>query len=390
MATTYTSTIEVRCIKEHTCICCGAVYSYEMYRKIKGSASSAAKAAINAKALAAKAMAKDVDQEPCPTCGLYQPDMVGQQRAVRHKRVFWLAMIAFAVIVILRIAYAVQTDTAVWLAVGACAIAVVAHLAIDLANPNRSPESNLQTAAGRVTSGRLRYTPGKVDPGAQLALWPGRSMAHRLALVVLAASLVLVAEPEALRATRSWPLNAECYPPVVGPGDQTRIYMDGKITSVKGYWRGRPDVTVKEPGPTAHKLPVEARTNQNDWGSTISVKSSEKNNSSTPWVAVSLPADSSLAGKAVDCNINLQVTYPEMEGSTNYATQSSKMTRSLTLQLAPVVGAGGSYDGWWWSGTVLGMGLILFCGLCLLRAARGLQRRANPTRVLVPGNPPPV
>ena len=84
MAKTYTSTIAVSCWKEHTCIRCGAVYAYEFVRNIKGQGSTEAKASLKAQAAADKAIRRDVDMQPCPTCGLYQPDMVGQQRARRH------------------------------------------------------------------------------------------------------------------------------------------------------------------------------------------------------------------------------------------------------------------------------------------------------------------
>jgi hypothetical protein len=133
-------------------------------------------------------------------------------------------------------------------------------------------------------------------------------------------------------------------------------------------------------------IPASATTNENNWGQTISAKSSEKNSGSTPWVAVSLPDDPSLAGKAVTCDIALDVAFPEATGSSNFQTVSRKMGRQVTMQLAQTPGAGASYNDWWWEGTVGGLVLLLACALALVGTARGLQRKAHPTRLL---SPPP-
>jgi hypothetical protein len=390
MAKTYTSTIEVRCFKEHTCVCCGALYSYELVRTVKGTAGTAEKASANAKRSAAAALEREVDMEPCPTCGLLQPDMIGQRRVKRFKPVFWIALIVFAAIVIMRAAYLIQADIAIWAAAAAAAVAVTALWRIDTGNPNRNPEANRELAAGRVASGAVAHKPGKVVPGAQELVRPALSMGHRLTLVLLFAAVVMAAAPELVRVARHWPLNADCYPPVVGPGDQPRIYMDGKITSIKGYWRGRPQVAMHEAGSAGRTFPVTATTNQNDWGSTISAKSSEKNSSATPWVNVLVPEDASLAGKTATCDIQMNVEYPALAGSSNFQRTTSKMHKSVTMQLAPAAGAGSNYNEWWWEGTVGGMALILLCVLFLQGSARGLARQARPTRLLGPAAPAPA
>jgi hypothetical protein len=347
-------------------------------RKVSGSASTKEKAIVNAQAAAKRAVEREVDMEPCPTCGLLQPDMVGQRRAKRHKALFWLALVVFATIVILRISYAIRTDTAIWAAVAACAVVALLHLIVDLPDPNRNVDGNKMLAEQRVSAGAVRHTAGQFTPGStELSRIP-RTMGHRLVLLLLLLAVALAAEPEAIRLARGWPLNTECYPPVVGPGDRARIYMTEKIDSVKGYWRGRPRVVVHEQG-AGRKLQATAETNQKDWGSSISVKSSEKHNKSTPWVNVSMPDEASLAGKPVTCDIDLNISYPEMQGSSSFHELRSRMQRSVNLQLAPR-GAGASYDEWWWTGTVLAMGIALVCGACLWRAARGLQKRANATR----------
>ncbi len=379
MGTTYTSTIEVRCWKEHTCICCGAVYAYEFVRSIKGSASNAEKASVNARAAVQKALATDTDLHPCPTCGMYQPDMIGQRRAAKHWVAFWLSLVALGIILIVRAAYGMQTNTATWSATIIAGVMALWIFKIDTTNPNGNPAANLQLAAGRVSAGQIRHQAGRPMPGAQDAAQPGRSMVGTMALLMAFTAVALAASPELLRIVRGWPLNADCYPPVVGPGDDTRIYMNQKINSVKGYWRGKPEVAIYEAGTPTHRINALAESNQNDWGSTISAKSSEKNTSSTPWVRVTLPEEPTLAGKTVSCDIALDVRFPEMAGSSSFETHSQKLARSVTMQLAPA-GAGDSYNSWWWEATALGVGSLLLSAILLAVAASALQKRAAPTR----------
>jgi hypothetical protein len=103
-----------------------------------------------------------------------------------------------------------------------------------------------------------------------------------------------------------------------------------------------------------------------------------------------MPDDPALGGKTVGCDVVLGVEYPEVTGSSDFQTVARKMDRNLTLQLAATPGAGGSYDSWWWEGTVGGMVLLLVCALILVGMSRGLQRKANPPRLLSPNRPAPA
>ena len=67
MATTYTSTVQLRCWKQHTCVGCGGSYLYELIRTIQGSAGNADAARANAQKNVQKAIARDTDLHPCPT-----------------------------------------------------------------------------------------------------------------------------------------------------------------------------------------------------------------------------------------------------------------------------------------------------------------------------------
>jgi hypothetical protein len=384
MATTYTSTITIQCWKEHTCAGCGAVYAYPFTRKVTGSSGNAEKARVNAQAKVATTLAREVDQHACPSCGLYQLDMIGQQRAKRHWLVFWLALVALAVLIIMRAAYGIQSNLATWALVVVAGIAAFAFLGIDLNNPNTNPEGNRQRSTDKVTAGTIRHTPSQqsamATPPDEIAR-PRRSMMHQGALALIVGAVALVASPELLRSSQHWPLNEEAYPPVVGAGDTTRIYMGQKISSIKGYWNGRPTVLLHDPAAPASTTPITAaaKTNETTWGSTISAKSSEKNNSSSPWVEVTVPAMPDLSGKTITCDIDLNVEYPEMSGSSNFVRKHMDMKRTVPLAMA-VAGAGTRYTSWWWQATLLGAAAILIGGVILIRSARALQRRANPTR----------
>jgi hypothetical protein len=381
MARSYTATITAKAWKEHTCLNCGAVYSYLLVRKVTGQAGRAEKAQELATRNAGKAMQTQVDEHPCPTCGLVQPDMIGQKRAKRHLTIFWWTLVVFVVLLLLRVSYAVQANTLTAVTIILCAIAAGLHLFFDRANPNRDTMANQRTATERVSSGTIRHTPGSTKTAADIHVNPPRAILHSVTPLLLIGAVVLVASPEILRTVKHWPINEDCYPPVVGAGDTTRIYMSDAIHSIKGFWRGHPRVAIQTKD--GQSLPAQARTNQNDWGGTISAKSSEKNSKTTPWVEPTFPDKPELANQTVVCAIDLDVESPEMTGSSTYNTVEHTMHRSLNVQMADP-GAGSKYNSNWWQGTAIGMALILISGQILRIGARGLQKRANPTKIFPP------
>ena len=185
-----------------------------------------------------------------------------------------------------------------------------------------------------------------------------------------------------------WPLNEETYPPVAGPGDTVRMYMNSKIHSIKGYWRGVPSVSVIDKAGRGKVYAAPATTNQNDWGHSISAKSSEKNESSTPYVNATLPDEPTLGGKTVDVSMKLEVTYPEISiTGTSFGNEHTELHRQLSIHLAKDALAGAAYDRYWWEGTGIGAGLLLVSGLMLYGAAGSLAAKATPTRALIPAQP---
>ena len=115
MATTYTSTIEVNVWKEHTCISCGTIFRYLFKRKKTGQGGTEAVAEAAARKAVVDALANEVDMQPCPGCGLYQPDMIGNVRRRRHWYLFWAVVPVVALVLILALADVLAFSTAAWI-----------------------------------------------------------------------------------------------------------------------------------------------------------------------------------------------------------------------------------------------------------------------------------
>ena len=187
----------------------------------------------------------------------------------------------------------------------------------------------------------------------------------------MALAPVLAVVPEAVRTARAWPVNPACYPPVVGPGDTTRIYFDQTITSVKGYFRGTSEATVQ--GNAGRPVPVRSTTADNDWGSTISVKDGEKRNETRPWVELTLPADPAWGSRTVDCAAKLSLEYPVIGSSdTSFATYAATLSEHFPVRLGPPR-SGAAYNSLWWTASAAAAAVLALGGLALVVAARRLQ-----------------
>jgi hypothetical protein len=404
MAKRYKSTVQVVCWKKHTCAGCGNEYAYLLSRKAVGSSTSAAGAQRAMQKRVAYITENETDMHPCPGCGLFQYDMIAQRRKKSRLQFLTVALIAFATLLIIRGTHGLQSNTVTAIAAVVAVLVVLAHLLLETQNANSDLAANLVKAQQRLTDGTLRQSQPRTGPdqplnqpvkqgvnqAAALAR-PGRPMLHNLALLMLLLSPIVIVMPEAIRTVRGWPFNDDCYPPVVGATDHTRVYLPDSISSVKGYWRGTPHAwlhyagTFKESasndGAVNSGQELLATTNENNWSSTISdVKSGEEATKSHPWVEVTMPDDAGLAGKTVSCEILLSLSYPESTGSGTFQTVSRSMQHKLDIRLAPR-GAGTQYDTLWWIGTAGGGGLIVLASLILWAQARAFGKLAIPTEV---------
>lgn len=382
MGKTYSSTIQLRCFKDHACAACGNTYQYLMTRKVVGnSGRSAEHASQKCRQAVDRTMRDEVDEQPCPTCGLVQPDMVGQRRRRSHKLTLILMTILALAVLILRGAYVLNNISATWILTAVTALAAMGYAATEGTNPNKDLAANRERAAAAVAAGTVR-TIGEQRPaarqpgGGDLA---GRAGSWWLFVLFAALAPLVAAVPEVVRHAQAWPANDAFYPPVVGPGDTARVYMPEKISSVKGYYRGSSSANFEVP--SAEPAPLTTTMNQNNWGKTINVKSSEKSSSSRPWVEVTVPQTDALAGQKGDCAVHLTVEYPAISaGGSSFEVESQEFDHHFPLVLAPA-GAGTKYGSIWWSAGAASVGVLFVAGLLLRWAAKRLQARRSMTNV---------
>jgi hypothetical protein len=382
MATTYKSTIELSCWKEHTCENCGTVFRYLFKRTKTGQAGSVQAAENAARAAVVKALTHEVDMQPCPTCGFYQADMVGVRRSFRHWVLFWIALACLAVVLFLTLIEVIPYNAAAWLAVVLFLGVVTGHLLIALSNPNGNMDANLQKAKENSRAGVLQVcTPGDPMQAEQAPRRHGLSAGYLVCFALMGLGVIGMASSELVRLARGWPLNKDWYPQVVGPGDSPYVYFPNKITSVKGFWQGRPAVTVENARDLGLGNPQLRAEAQNDnWGNTIQIGSKEsKTSTKTLWTRVHFDPQLA-AGKEVRLKIDLAITYPKLMGDKSWDPATEQHSLSTAVRLASPK-AGSTYRSFFWWGLVFGGVLILTFSIVLALLARGLRNRALPTSV---------
>ncbi|HZY87212.1 MAG TPA: hypothetical protein VFE78_20415 [Gemmataceae bacterium] len=391
MATTYTSTIEINVWKEHTCVGCGGAFRYLFKRKKSGSGGSPAAAQANARKAVANALAHEVDLQPCPGCGLYQPDMIGTARARRHWWVFAATLVLLLTLLILALTEVLAYSTAAWVAAAGAAAVLLVHLLIDANNPNRDLEANLRLAQSRVEAGDL-WVPRAANPNpgeAEAFAGSGWSPANTVACALLGLAVLAFLLPEALRMVRGWPQNRQWFPVVAGPGDEVYTYFPDKITSVKGYWSGQPTARVENWQELGLASPTLGASSKSDnWGGTIRIGSKEsKTSTNTVWVKVKLPPGATLEGKTLKLKMDLAVRYPELQkqgGKDSYQDAGTSFSHSANVRLGSAK-AGERYRSWWWGGMLTGAALLVVASVLVARLASALRQKALPTEIFVPG-----
>jgi len=197
MATKHTCTIDVRCLKQHTCIACGGQFSYLFARKVVGTADTPQGASVAAEASARQQITSDVDNHPCPTCGVFQPDMIGSRRLSAQRIMWMLSVVAVVVLFILSVSHILQDDVFVPTALVVLGVTGLIQLAIDARRPNRDLDSNRQKAQGLVDRGTLRLdTAGRPPQNFDEPWRPQKSLLPLAALVLFLAALAAIAAPK--------------------------------------------------------------------------------------------------------------------------------------------------------------------------------------------------
>lgn len=385
MASKYSASIELECWKEHVCVGCGSTFRYRLKREKSGQAPTMSAAEAVARKAAVTSLKNDVEMQPCPTCGIIQPDMVGDTYATGHGCLLVILAILLGILgvfVILReeiVLFPLYLGT--WIAVGICALGALGHIWMAKRNFNRDLEANRQEAREAIQKNDLRLEkPGHLEQPL-LATIPRRfGMGERIVFFLLFLGIGSFASAEIARLVSDWPLNHDCEPVVVGPGDDLTIYLSDEVSSLKGLWNGQAAVEVlnaRELGLKSNRLPASSKND--NWGNYIWGKRVETKNSRL-WTRIVIPKEEDLAGRKMNLNIILDVKYPAAEGS-GFLNEEQTFEHAAELHLSSPH-AGLVYRFLWWGGGVMGGLLVLLSGYWLKRQGNGMKREALPSRMI--------
>lgn len=371
--------------KQHECVACTSRYRYLFERKLQGQGGTAQAAEENLGKVIQNALANDVDYQPCPQCGTYQPDMTAQRE---RSRLFWLFLttpIVGLILIIIGASGGGPPSTMLWVTTAFAAAMAAWFYLLETKNPNADLRGNQNKAQKGINAGKLILDQAK--PGFEPGRHPTGGGMNTTTLGLLAAAVVIMPCAELIRTAGGWPLNPDFHWPVVGPGDTTRIEGFGSVASLKGHWAGKPTVTVLNASEIGSSTPFTAASRAASWGNNISFKSSEKASTARPWVDITVPNEPALAGKSVQLKTMVAVTFPRLMTSTSFSTGYSSFERTAILVLAPP-GAGSKYATIW--GTTLTLGILIITTLAVLawRAAKKASRNTQTQLIPLQPNPP--
>ena len=381
MATTYKSKAMRTCWKQHTCVTCGSAYKYSFTRYAEGTASTPAGAQANASKLLQTALDTTFDLKPCPFCGLMQPEMVGQARGERHGCMIGTS---FLLLVVLSVMYGfgwAHFRTLSYVALAATIFITLKHIAAALHNPNFDMTANKAKAAKDVEAGATALVEKGADPGLD-SLPTSVTPVMKTAILMLLATWAMFPAAEVYRMASGWTYNAQCEPPVAGPGEVVRIDTGHSVSSIKGYWNGAGTVLARntdELGVESDAFPVIPHHDYSS-GGRLSWKSSERSDSSNVYAEIKIPDAPQLAGKTAVLEIAMDLKTPQFKSSSAYTEQGQSFTLSKRLAIA-ARGAGQRYMLVWWAGMIGGLVLQLLAGFILSMHSDRLKK-GLPTQLL--------
>jgi hypothetical protein len=291
MSTTYTSTIEVNVWKEHTCVTCGTKYRYLFKRTKQGQGATPDVAATNAHHSVVKALEHEVDMQPCPGCGTYQPDMIASQRSGRHWITFWLTVPVVGLILLFACFDVFSTMTAAWLLGIFTGVTVLIHLLFDVIHPNANTAVNLELAQRREADGDL-WLPHGIKQNNGPSVGSGIGGGHYIAYALLSIAMMAFVAPAVLLFLMGGKLNPAWSPAVMGPGDEGYIYFDTRVNCVGGRWRGSPQAVIVNWNELGIQGPVpqlSCRSRQDNWGDQIRIGRGSRSSSALLYAYVTIP-----------------------------------------------------------------------------------------------------
>lgn len=385
MARGYKATLEVKCWKEHVCCYCGAAYRYLLTKRRTGRGGSQTDAVSAARTGAVRALRGRCEMMPCPSCGHFQPDMIGGRRLRRHGIVFLAITALFLLMYVCGMTYILSGPVTLWLVFFGAAAAWIAYTWIGFRNPNNRVRANKALAERLVGQKRLqtvateserddRPRPVVIETGA--GFWV-------VFFLFLGATVALMPGAEVIRISSGWPWNPPWHPQIVGPGDNSWIWVKPQepLASLRGEWRATGSAKIanaaQQKDEKAEEWKVTSRAGH--WGDLTGVRSTAE---PIIWARVFVPNQRQLTNRRVQLEVTLHVVTPELggEGQPHIVEKLHEVTVPIEVHLARPF-AGYLY-GFYWSIAMLGGGaMFLLAGGYQLMSDWALVKSAPPTRV---------
>jgi hypothetical protein len=204
-----------------------------------------------------------------------------------------------------------------------------------------------------------------------------RAWAWVTGFLLFALAPVSVLTAEIVRTTQGWPANSNCYPPVVGPGDEVRIYFPQTVRSAEGHWRATPTVEVQsEEIAGLPDAQVHATSANDQWGATISGSGNNPptNKHVRLWMKVQIPDAPDLSNNRLPLQLKLKVSYPQLTGRyREFKEVAEEYTHQTELQLGPTGKVGARFHSWVWLGLGVSAALCTFMGVWVARLTTAVK-----------------
>jgi hypothetical protein len=125
---------------------------------------------------------------------------------------------------------------------------------------------------------------------------------------------------------------------------------------------------------------LECSTNNRTWGGIIFGKSVRAEDAQL-WTTIKLPSSENLAGKTIQLQINMDVTYPAEHGR-GFQNEEESVEETVELHLASPR-AGRTFRLVWWGGGAGGGILVLLGSIWLIVQATAIKKTALPSKAIL-------